>query len=126
MNSGSKFATLMLVLAFLSIPGRPASAVQDQSAGDQEKSDKDQKAQEKEKKKKGGFFSGLKEVSGGGSEQKELTATAGSKGVGEGEDIGKIQPTSVDRAAVSAMESYSVPEPEVKKFQTDGRLKSAK
>lgn len=93
---------------------------QDQSTPDQQKPDK----QKKEKKKGGGFFSGLKAVSGSGSEQQEATRTAGSKTVGEGAQIGDAQPSATDRQAVSAMESYSVPAPEVKKFQDDGKLKS--
>lgn len=93
---------------------------QDQSTPDQQKPEK----QKKEKKKGGGFFSGLKAVSGSGSEQQEATRTAGSKTVGEGAQIGDAQPTAADRQAVSAMEGYSVPAPEVKKFQDDGKLKS--
>ena len=92
---------------------------QDQSQQDQGKSDKDQQ----KKKKKGGFFSGLKAVTGESSEQQEVTATAGSKTVGEGEQIGDAKPTAADRQAVTAMENYSLPEKDVKKFQDDGKLK---
>ncbi|MFB3921135.1 MAG: hypothetical protein ACE145_05400 [Terriglobia bacterium] len=94
-------------------------STQDQPAPDQSKTE-----QKKEKKKGGGFFGGLKAVAGTGSEQQEATRTAGSKTVGEGAQIGDAQPTAADRQAVSAMESYSVPAPEVKKFQDDGKLKS--
>jgi hypothetical protein len=92
---------------------------QDQSQQDQGKSDKDQQ----KKKKKGGFFSGLKAVTGESSEQQEVTATAGSKTVGEGEQIGDAKPTAADRQAVTTMENYSIPEKDVKKFQDDGQLK---
>jgi hypothetical protein len=126
MNAAKKWVTLILVLAFMVLAGRPSGAAQDQPSGEQEKAEKETKTKEKEKKKKGGFFSGLKAVSGSSSEQQELTATAGTKGVGEGEEIGNITPTTADRNAVSAMERYMLPEPEVKKFQADGRLKGAK
>ena len=77
----------------------------------------------KKKKKKGGFFGGLKAITGESSEQQEVTATAGSKTVGEGEQIGEAKPTAADRQAVTAMENYSVPEKDLKKFQDDGQLK---
>lgn len=120
MRTASRFVGLVLVGMLLLVVARPAMAAQDQPASEQEKPEKEKK----EKKKKGGFFSGLKAVTGSGSEQQELTATAGSKTVGEGEGIGNVQPTSADRAAVTAMEGYSLPGPELKKFQGDGRLKS--
>lgn len=100
-----------------------AQPTQDQSTPDQQKPEK----QKKEKKKGGGFFSGLKAVSGSGSEQQEATRTAGSKSAGEpesGQSIGDVTPSAADRQAVSAMEGYSIPAPEVKKFQDDGKLKS--
>jgi len=66
----------------------------------------------------------MKAITGSSSEQTSATASAGTKGVGEGAQIGDAQPTAADRQAVSAMEAYSVPAPEVKKFQDDGKLKS--
>lgn len=127
-----KFASRILTLAFpcvllgtLAAPPLPAQDTsqpnqtqQDQSQQGQEKADKDKK-----KKKGGGFFGGLKAISGSSSEQQEATRTAGSKTVGEGAQIGDAQPTAADRQAVSAMESYSVAAPEIKKFQDDGKLK---
>jgi hypothetical protein len=99
-------------------PPAQTAPQQDQSQQGQEKADKDKK-----KKKGGGFFGGLKAVAGSSSEQQEATRTAGSKTVGEGAQIGDAQPTAADRQAVSAMENYSVPAPEIKKFQDDGKLK---
>jgi hypothetical protein len=93
-----------------------------EQTGSQQDQDKTQKEQQK-KKKKSGFFSGLKAITGESSEQQEVTATAGSKTVGEGEQIGNAQPTAADRQAVTAMENYSIPEKDVKKFQDDGQLK---
>lgn len=73
-------------------------------------------------KAKGGFFGGLKSVTGQSSEQSEETASAGTKGVGEGQKIANVTPTAADRQAVSAMEGYSVPPNDLKKFQQDGHL----
>jgi hypothetical protein len=124
-----RFASKILAMAFAGIllgsvgaarPRAQEQPSQDQPAPEQQKSEK----QKKEKKKGGGFFSGLKAVSGSSSEQQEATRTAGSKTVGEGAQIGDAQPSAADRQAVSAMESYALPAPEVKKFQDDGKLKS--
>ena len=98
----------------------PQLSAQEASQQDQEKSEKDQK---EKKKKKGGFFGGLKAVSGESSEQQEATRTAGSKTVGEGENVADAQPSAADRQAVTAMEQYSIPAPDLKKFQDDGNLK---
>ena len=115
-------AVLGALLASVAVPSAPAQdQPQPYQQQDQQKSEKDQK-----KKKKGGFFSGLKAVAGQSSEQQGETATAGTKGVGEGEEIGNAQPSSADRAAVTAMENYSLPQGDVKKFQTDGKLKAGK
>ncbi len=128
MRSASKFLALIISCVLLGSVAALGARAQDQPAQaqspqDQEKSDQQKKEKEK-KKKGGGFFGGLKAVSGSGSEQQEATRTAGSKTVGEGAQIGDAQPTAADRQAVSAMESFSVPAPEVKKFQDDGKLKS--
>jgi len=81
-----------------------------------------QKEQPPKKKKGGGFFGGLKAITGESAEQTEVTATAGSKSVGEGEKIGNVTPTAADRQQVKAMEDYAVPAPDVKKFQEYGHL----
>jgi hypothetical protein len=125
MRRTCRLLTSLVVLVVLIAWGAPPTSPQDQSQPDQsqqsqEKSDKDQ---QKKKKKGGGFFGGLKAVTGESSEQQEVTATAGSKTVGEGEQIGSAQPTAADRRAVSAMENYSIPEKDVKKFQDEGQLK---
>jgi hypothetical protein len=124
MRRTCRLLTLLIVFAALTAWGAPPTSPQDQSQQDQSqqgqgKSDKDQQ----KKKKKGGFFSGLKAITGESSEQQEATRTAGSKTVGEGEQIGEAKPTAADRQAVTAMENYSIPEKDVKKFQDDGRLK---
>jgi hypothetical protein len=125
MRRTCRLLTLLIVFAVLMAWGAPPTSPQDQSQPDQsqqsqEKSDKDQ---QKKKKKGGGFFGGLKAVTGESSEQQEATRTAGSKTVGEGEQIGDAQPTAADRQAVKAMENYSIPEKDVKKFQDGGQLK---
>jgi hypothetical protein len=116
--------SLLVLSAGLMAWGAPPTSPQDQSQQDQSQqsqgtSDKDQQ----KKKKKGGFFSGLKAITGASSEQQEVTATAGSKTVGEGAQIGEAKPTAADRQAVTTMENYSIPEKDVKKFQDDGQLK---
>ncbi len=115
-------------LAFLLILAAAVAAVslpqqdQTQSGQDQTQTDQQQQPQPQKKKKKGGFFSGLKSVTGETGEQAEVTRTAGSKSVGEGEKIGEVTPTASDRQQVKGMEDYSLPQQEVKKFQADGKL----
>jgi len=116
-----KLFSLLVLGALLMALTSSLGQEQTGSEQDQDKTQKEQ--QEKKKKKKGGFFSGLKAITGESSEQQEVTATAGSKTVGEGEQIGNAQPTTADRQAVTAMENYSVPQKDVKKFQDDGQLK---
>ncbi len=128
MKSVLRFLAVVFSMILLGSVAGPLPRAQDQSTQGQPTQDQSQQGQqtEKEKKKKkgGGFFGGLKAVSGSGSEQQEATRTAGSKTVGEGAAIGDAQPTAADRQMVSAMEGYSIPPPEVKKFQDDGKLKS--
>ncbi len=92
--------------------GEQAQPAQDQTQQDQQP-----------KKKKKGFFEGLKAVKGQGSQEQQLTATGGAKTVGEGAKIAEVTPTDADRQALAAMESYSIPEKEMKKFQQTGHLR---
>ena len=135
MKSAIRFFAVVITFVLLGTMAAPPGLAQDQSTQNpppaqnppqQDQSQQGQtsdKDQQKKKKKGGGFFSGLKAVSGSGSEQQEATRTAGSKTVGEGAQIGDAQPTADDRKTVQAMEAYSIPAPEVKKFQEDGKLK---
>jgi cell division septation protein DedD len=93
-------------------------AGQDAQQGQQQ----DQSQQEKPKKK-GGFFGKMKAVTGGSSEQSSATASAGTKGVGEGAKIANLTPTAADIAAVTSMEQFTIPAPALKKFEQDGHLK---
>lgn len=111
---------LILVVTAATSFGLPQD--QPQEGQGQTQKDQQQKDQQQEKKKSGGFFRGLKAVTGESSEQTEVTATAGSKSVGEGEKIGNVTPTTADRLQVKAIEDYTVPEKDVKKFQEDGHL----
>ena len=115
-----KLQSFFLILALTLAVAVPAGIVQDQPQEGQEKTEKEQT---QKKKKRGGFFSGLKAITGESSEQQEVTATAGSKTIGEGEQIGDAKPTAADRQAVTAMENYPLPQNDLKKFQEDGRLK---
>jgi len=116
MKRNLKWHTCILLLAAATLSAAPKLS-QDAPQQGQEQSQKEQK-----KKKKGGFFKGLKAVTGQGSEQQEATATAGSKSVGEGEKIGNVAPSAADREQLHAMETYSVPEEDLKRFQKDGHL----
>jgi hypothetical protein len=79
--------------------------------------------QAKPKKKKSSFWGDLGgSVKGSKSEQTSETASAGTKGVGEGEKIGNVTPTAADRQAVTAMESSSVRAGDLSKFIEEGRL----
>jgi hypothetical protein len=111
MKTAAKFAAVLLVL-FLGVAAvRVASRAQSKPS----------------EKGKGGYFGGVKPVAARGSQQQGLTATGGAKGVGEeGGAIGAVQPTSEHRAVISAMEIYSIPEPDLKRFQADGKLQPAK
>lgn len=101
-----------------------AEPAQDQSPKDQSQPSQDQSQsdQQQKKKKKGSFFGGFKAITGQSSQQTSATASAGTKGVGEGKKMAETTPTAADIAAVSAMEQYSVPEKDLKKFQQDGHL----
>ncbi len=114
--------------AALPLQGPPAGAG---AKPDKQDHDKDEKGktekQKKEPEQKGGFFSGVKRVNAAGSQQQGLTATGGTKGVGEeGADIGAVKPGPEHRAFVSSMESYTVPAADLKQFQEEGKLVPAK
>ena len=111
---------LMLMMA-ADVPWAP-SQDQEQQGQEQQGQEQNQKDPQQKKKKKGGFFGGLKSVTGQSSEQQGVTATAGSKTVGEGEQIGNVTPNPADRQQVTSMENYSVPEKDLKKFQGEGHL----
>lgn len=116
---------LILVSALLLVSSVPTIAAQGESQKEQAKPDKEE-TKGKEKKQSGGFLGGLKAISGSGSEQQQLTATAGSKTIGEdAQGIVDAQPTAADRKAVASMESYSIPSVDLTKFQSDGQLKPA-
>jgi type II secretory pathway pseudopilin PulG len=99
-------------------------AGQDTTQGQQQQNQQDQsQTQQPEKpKKKGGFFGGLKSITGSSSEQTSATASAGAKGVGEGAKMANLTPTPADIAAVTSMEQYSIPPQDLKKFDQDGHL----
>jgi hypothetical protein len=112
---------LILICALALAAALPRTLLPGQDQQEQEKTEKEK--QQSAKKKKGGFFSGLKAITGESSEQQEATRTAGSKTVGEGQQIGDTTPSSADRAQVNAMERYTVPQADLKKFAEDGQLK---
>ncbi len=111
--------TMALAAAMAAQQDQQQNTSQDQQQQQQSQPSEQQAAP---KKKSGGFFTGLKAATGHGSNSQELSASAGSKGVGEGEQIANVTPTAADREAVAKMESYSVPEQTVKKFDEAGHL----
>lgn len=117
------FLSCALILIFAAAADlRLRAQDQPQQGQDQGQGQQTQDQQQQPKKKKGGFFGGLKAITGQSSEQQATTQTAGSKTIGEGQKIGEAQPTGADRQKVTAMEKYSVPPNELKKFQEDGHL----
>ncbi len=118
-----RFSIVALCLA--NVLGATLVEAQDQPQQGQDKSQQDQSQsdqQQQKKKKKGGFFKGLRSVTGESGEQTEATRTAGSKSVGEGQKIAEVTPSGSDWQALDAMEKYSVPSQDLKKFQADGHL----
>lgn len=118
--------TGLAVVFALALP-RPGAAQQDQQTQDQQKQQDQQKDDQTDQqpKKKGGMFGGLKKVtSGKSSNETASTASGGVKGAGEGDGkrLSGLTPSATDIAAVSAMEQYSIPEKDLKKFQHDGHL----
>ncbi len=120
---------LLLAMAMGFIPaGSTARPQQDQTQPDQNQpqpqQDQSQPGQDqpKKKSKKGGFFKGLKAITGQSTEQTQETSTAGTKSVGEGAKIGSVTPTDADRQQLSAMESYTLTDIDMKRFQKDGHL----
>jgi hypothetical protein len=113
-----------LPLVFLSRKARAAQDNQQSQQTQQQGQQAQDQSQQQKPKKKSGFFSGLKEVTGSSSEQTSATASAGAKGIGDGEKIGNVTPTAADRKAVTAMDNYSVPQGDLSKFIQDGHLNS--
>ncbi len=117
---------VLVAAAALVLTSRTIRAGQDTQQGQQQPAQTDQtQGQQQEKpKKKGGFFGGLKAATGATQEQKSDTASAGTKGVGEGAKIGDVAPTAADRQAVTQMENYSVAQGDLSKFIEAGHLKA--
>jgi hypothetical protein len=97
---------------------QPQQDQQNPPSQDQTKTDQTQTDQ-----KKGSRFGGLKKVTGSQSAQQTTsTASGGSKGITDGKKLAETTPTAADRQQVTDMENYSVPQPDLKKFQDDGHL----
>lgn len=125
----------LFALAFLAVLAwvttQPLRAAQDaqqsppQDQGQSQNQGQTQTQTQQKPKKSGGFFKGLTKITGGQSGQEtSATASAGAKGVGEGQQIGEVTPTPADRQAVTAMEGYSLSQGDLNKFIQDGNLKS--
>ncbi len=118
------FAALPLI--FLSRGLRAGQdSQQNQPAQQQSQQDQGQGQQQEKPKKKGGFFGGLKAITGSSSEQTSATASAGAKGVGcqDGPKIADA-PTTAAEQPVAKMESYSLPQGDLAKFIESGHLKA--
>lgn len=124
-RSFSVIGFVLLAAAVLTFFSSGTRAGQDSPQGQQQtQPDQSQgQGQQQEKpKKKGGIFGGLKTATGSSSQQTSATASAGTKGVGEGAKIGEVTPTAADRQAVTQMETYSVAQGDLTRFIEDGHL----
>ena len=110
MKTAAKLVLLLLVLLLAAAAGRVAALAQGQA--------KDAKRHDTKNRS---FFTGAKPVAASGSQQQGLTATGGTKGL-DGQMIGSAQPTAADRAIVTVMENYTIPEADLKQFQDEGKL----
>ncbi len=122
-------ARLWLVLACLVgaalIAAAAQQATQQQQQEQQKKDQKDQKDKKEAKpeEKKGGLFGGMKAVTATrSSNETELTASAGAKGVGEGDKIGKVKVTAEDRQKVEHMAAAKPSATDLKAFLQEGKL----
>ena len=92
-----------------------------QSQQNQDNSQQDQQQTDQKKSR----FGGLKKITGSqSSQQTTSTASGGSKGITDGKKLAETNPTAADRQQVTDMENYSVPQPDLKKFQNDGHLQT--
>lgn len=121
----SPLAMALLAALLCAWPFAAARAAQDAPQNPpqgQQEQNQNAKPQQKQEKK-GGFFEGMKAITGSSSAQTSYTASAGAKGVGEGKKIGNVTPTAADRQAVTNMERFFIPPQEVRKFDQEGHLK---
>lgn len=88
-----------------------------------------QQGQKPEEKKDGGLFGGVKAVnSAKSSNESQLTASGGAKGVGpgDGKKIAAATPTAEDRQKVEKMAAAAPTSEEMKQFLEQGRLSARK
>ena len=118
-------AALAGLAAFLPTQATPP---QEQKQEQEKKKPEEKKPQEKkpeEKPKQGGLFGGVRAVTSmKKSDESELTASAGAKGVGEGKAIGKVPVSGADRQKVARMASAMASPAEMKTFLEEGKLSS--
>jgi hypothetical protein len=121
-------AILAGVVMTLSLPlPRLGAAQQDHQNQTDQESQQDQQKQnqnqtDKKTKKKSSIFGNDNDVNAQSSDQKKLTASAGTKGALDGKQIADLTPTPADRQQVTDMEKYAIPQGDLKKFQDDGHL----
>ena len=120
--------TGMVVMFVASSPRLRAAQQDQQNQPDQQNQqtpqnqDKGQQDQQQSDQKKS-RFGGLKKITGSQSTQQTTsTASGGSKGITDGKKLAEVNPTPQDKQQVTDMENYSIPQPDVKKFQDDGHL----
>jgi hypothetical protein len=111
-------AALAGLAAFL-----PTQATPPQEQKQEQEKKKPEEKKPEEKPKQGGLFGGVRAVTSmKKSEESELTASAGAKGVGEGKAIGKVPVSGADREKVARMASAMPSPAEMKTFLEEGRL----
>jgi cytoskeletal protein RodZ len=111
----------MAVMLAVILP-RLVAAQQDQQNQKDQQDPNQSQTDQKAKKKKGGIFSDTNDVNTQSSDQKKLTASAGTRGALDGKQIADKTPSAADKQQVTDMENYSVPQGDLKKFQDDGHL----
>lgn len=126
MTPNNSRARLWAALACL-VAAMFLSAAVNQQAGQaqqqKQEPEKEKPKPEEKEKKPGGLFGGVRAVTGmKGSEESQLTASAGAKGVGEGRAIGSAVVGNSDREKVARMASAMPSPAEMKAFLEEGRL----
>lgn len=92
----------------------------------EQKQEKEKEKKDKEKKE-GGLFGGFGRITRvEKSEEKQATATAGVKGVGEGQQIGNAAVGSADRERVARMEAAKPGREEMNAFLQEGKLSTSR
>jgi transcription initiation factor TFIID subunit TAF12 len=109
--------------------GQQQQGRQQQQQGQKQGQQQQQQGQKADEKKGGGLFGGVKAVdSMRSSNESQLTASGGAKGVGpgDGKKIAAATPTAEDRQKVERMAAAAPTSEEMKQFLEQGHLSTKK